>query len=170
MLIRAESPNEEAAIDVLTRRAFASMPFSDQREAEIVRALRRDGTLTLSLVAIEESEVIGHVAFSPVTINDVHNHWFGLGPISVQPERQRQGIARALVRVGLETVKASAANGCALIGNPAIYGRLGFISNGQLRYADLPDHFVQHIVFQGAAPAGTLKFAAAFDTQLSRKD
>jgi len=165
MLIRAESPGDEAAIDALTRHAFATMPFSDQREAEIVRALRRNGTLTLSLVAIEESEVIGHVAFSPVTINDVHDNWFGLGPISVSPDRQRQGIGRALVRVGLDTLQASAANGCALIGNPAIYSRLGFISDGQLRYADIANHYVQHIVFQGKPPAGTLKFATAFDTQ-----
>jgi putative acetyltransferase len=163
MLIRAESPDEEDAIDALTRRAFAPMPFSDQREAEILRALRRDGTLALSLVAVEESEIVGHVAFSPVTIDGVHNDWFGLGPISVSPERQRQGIGRALVRAGLETLQASAANGCALIGNPAIYSRFGFVSNGRLQYPNTPAHLVQHIVFQGQPSTGTLKFATAFD-------
>jgi putative acetyltransferase len=164
MLIRAESPHEEDIIDALTRRAFAPMPFSDQREAEIVRALRRDGTLTLSLVAVEGGTVVGHVAFSPVTIDSVHDNWFGLGPISVCPERQRQGIGRTLVCAGLEALQALAANGCALIGNPAIYSRFGFVSDGQLRYAGIADHLVQRIVFRGAPPAGTLKFAAAFDT------
>ena len=162
MLIRAENPDEADAIDRLTRRAFAPMPFSDQREAEIVHALRRDGALTLSLVAVEQNAVIGHVAFSPVTIDGVHDDWFGLGPISVCPERQRQGIGRALVQAGLAALRSRAASGCALIGNPAIYSRFGFISEGQLRYANIPDQLVQSITFRGPPPIGTLKFAPAF--------
>lgn len=141
MLVRAESPDEENAINALTQRAFAPMPFSDQREAEIVRALRRDSSLTLSLVAVEEGEVVGHVAFSPITINGVQDDWFGLGPISVRRSGSGRGsVGRALVRTGLESLQARAASGCALIGNAEIYRRFGFVSDGQLRYADIPAH------------------------------
>ena len=163
MLIRAETSDDVAAIDALTRRAFAPMAFSDQREAEIVRALRHDGALTLSLVAIEEGVVLGHVAFSRVAIGGVDDGWFGLGPISVCPERQRQGIGRALVEAGLGALRDRAANGCVVVGDPAIYGRFGFVSDGQLRYATVPDRFVQRLVFRGPPPVGTLKFARAFD-------
>jgi len=162
MLIRSEQPDEADAIDALIRRAFAPTQFSHPREAEIVRALRRDGALTLSLVAVDERVVVGHVAFSLVTSDGVHDEWFGLGPISVCPERQRQGIGRMLVLAGLAALEARAANGCAVIGNPAIYSRFGFTSDGRLQYADIPERFVQHVVFRGPPPSGTLEFARAF--------
>ncbi len=123
MLIRHERPGDEEAIHRLTTAAFAPMPFSNGSEAPIIRALRESGDLTLSLVAEEDGTVIGHVAFSPVTIAGIHEGWFGLGPVSVWPERQRQGIGKALILKGLESLKERSARGCALIGNPEIYRR-----------------------------------------------
>ncbi|MBX4870801.1 N-acetyltransferase [Rhizobium bangladeshense] len=163
MLVRYETPADIEAIQNVTSAAFKPMPYSEGTEAEIIRKLRLSGDLAISLVAEEDGEILGHVAFSPVTINGVHVGWFGLGPISVTPERQRQGIGRALMAKGLALLKAMGASGCALIGNPEVYSGAGFSSDGQLTYHDLNTRFVQRIVFRGAAPSGTLRFAPAFE-------
>jgi putative acetyltransferase len=161
--IRAERPGDEQAIHELTVKAFAPMSFSDGSEAPILRALRRSGELSLSLVALTKAgEVVGHVAFSPVTINDLHNGWFGLGPIAVDPSVQRAGIGRTLVRAGLAILREQGASGCALIGNPAIYSRYGFESDGLLTHGDLPVSIVQRVVFSGVPPKGELRFASSF--------
>ncbi|KGE01202.1 N-acetyltransferase [Rhizobium sp. YS-1r] len=163
MLIRTELPSDEDAIHELTATAFAPMPYSNGSEAPIIRALRSSGDLTFSLVAEEDGVVIGHVAFSPVTIDGVHGGWFGLGPISVQPERQHQGIGKALISDGLKRLKERGAAGCALIGNPEVYRGSGFESDRLLSYGDLDRRYVQRIVFSGPSPRGVLKFADAFE-------
>lgn len=163
MQIRTERPADDAAIHELTRVAFEPMPFSSGTEAPIVRALRRDGDLTLSLVAENGGEIVGHVAFSPVTIDGVHAGWFGLGPISVRADRQRQGIGKALIARGLELLRAQGAAGVALIGNPDIYSRAGFESDGLLAYGDLDRRMVQRIVLSGPPPRGELRFAPGFE-------
>ncbi|MBY5438127.1 GNAT family N-acetyltransferase [Rhizobium leguminosarum] len=163
MLIRDETPDDIDAIHDLTSTAFRPMPYSDGTEAEIVRRLRAAGDLKISLVAEQDGEILGHVAFSPVTINGAHDGWFGLGPISVKPERQRQGIGKALIARGLELLNEMGGSGCALIGNPEIYSRVGFSSDGQLEYLDLDTRLVQRIVFRGSPPSGTLQFAPAFE-------
>ncbi|MBY5327037.1 GNAT family N-acetyltransferase [Rhizobium leguminosarum] len=164
MLIRDETPDDIDAIHDLTSTAFKPMPYSDGTEAEIVRRLRAAGDLKISLVAEQGGEILGHVAFSPVTINGAHDGWFGLGPISVKPERQRQGIGKAMIARGLELLNEMGASGCALIGNPEIYNRVGFSSDGQLEYLDLDTRLVQRIVFRGSPPSGTLQFASAFES------
>ena len=131
MLIRFEKPDDADAIHELTRVAFEPMPYSSNTEARIVRDLRASGDLTLSLVAEEDGEIIGHVAFSPVTIGNVEDGWYGLGPISVKPERQRQGIGRALIERGLDVLRERDATGCALIGDPSVYRGVGFESDGK---------------------------------------
>lgn len=162
MLIRHETPADFDAIHELTSIAFKPMAFSDGTEADIIRTLRADGDLAISLVAEENGEIIGHVAFSPITIDGSHGGWFGLGPIAVKPERQRQGIGRVLIAEGLRLLDEQDASGCALIGNPHIYSRAGFGRDGQLKYQDLDTKFVQRIVLRGAAPSGMLGFAPAF--------
>lgn len=163
MLIRDENAADVDAIRDLTRAAFEPMPFSSNTEARIVDDLRASGDLTISLVAEEHGEVVGHVAFSPVAVDGVHGGWFGLGPISVKPDRQRQGIGKALILRGLDLLRERGAAGCALVGSPEIYGRGGFESDGRLRYADIDPKFVQRIVLRGEAPSGVLKFAPAFE-------
>lgn len=165
LLIRPERPGDEDAIHRLTVAAFQPMEFSNGSEAPIIDSLRRSGDLILSLVAEENATIIGHVAFSPVSIEGVADSWFGLGPISVAPQRQRQGIGRSLILKGMELLKARGAKGCALIGDPAFYGRFGFHSDGLLSYGDLDRRYVQRIVFSGPAPRGALKFAPAFDVE-----
>ncbi|MET0789538.1 MAG: N-acetyltransferase [Cellulomonas sp.] len=162
MLIRPERPDDVDAIDRLTVAAFEPQWFSDGSEAPIIRRLRASGDLTISLVAEDDADVVGHAAFSPVTIDGSHNGWFGLGPISVRLDRQRQGIGRALVAEGLRRLRERGARGCALIGNPEIYSRMGFTSDQTMSHLDLDPAVVQHISLTGRPPRGELRFAPAF--------
>lgn len=163
MLIRAERPADIDAIRDLTGRAFMGMPYRQGTEAPIIRLLRQSGDLALSLVAEEDGTVIGHVAFSPVRIGGASGKWFGLGPISVEPARQRSGIGKALIKSGLEILKAQDAAGVALIGDPDVYRSSGFASDGRLTYKSLETRYVQRVLFSGPAPEGELHFADAFD-------
>ncbi|MES2253936.1 MAG: N-acetyltransferase [Pseudomonadota bacterium] len=162
MLIRAERPSDDPAIDDLTVRAFTGMPYSEGTEAPIIRLLRQAGDLALSLVAEENGVVIGHVTFSPICIG-AHQNWFGLGPVAIEPSRQRAGIGKALIKSGLETLRERGAAGVALIGNPDVYRSSGFTSDGRLTYYGLETRYVQRIVFYGPDPEGELHYAAAFD-------
>lgn len=161
--IRFERPGDEERIDVLTTEAFKTASHSNGDEALIIKRLRENHDLVISLVAVSGNEILGHVAFSPVTIDGVHNRWFGLAPVSVAPSRQRQGVGSLLIRRGLELLKERGAKGCALIGDPVYYSRFGFKSNGRLHYGDLETHFVQSLAFAGLQPQGELKFSRAFD-------
>jgi putative acetyltransferase len=165
MLIRPEQSGEEQAIHDLTQTAFATMSFSDGTEGLIIDALRKDGDLTISLVAVENDRVVGHIAFSPVTIDGRHDGWFGLGPISVLPELQRRGIGKAMITAGLDILRQRRAAGCVLIGDWGYYSRVGFVSNGELQYGDLDRRYVQFIVLHGTEPRGGLKFAPGFGPQ-----
>lgn len=160
--IRDERPEDVAAIQALTQKAFAGMPFSDGSEPGIILRLREAGDLALSLVAVERDAIIGHVAFSPLRIAGADGLWFGLGPISVEPTRQKQGVGRQLVSKGLVRLRQQGAQGCALIGDPAVYAGMGFVSDGALTYSDVPLQYVQRIVFSGDAPRGELHYAPAF--------
>lgn len=160
--IRAERPGDEDVIHDLTQAAFAPMSYSSGTEGAIIRALRARGELTLSLVATENDRVIGHVAFSPVTIDGHYDDWFGLGPISVRADRQKQGIGHTLIREGIHQLKALGAKGCALVGDQAVYKGVGFVSDGQLTYQGVPDIYVQYLTLSGHAPHGVLTFSEAF--------
>jgi putative acetyltransferase len=162
LTVRDEVAADHPLITDLVRIAFAPMPFSDENDHLITDALRSSGDLTLSLVAEVQGQLIGHVAFSPVIIGSLSG-WFGLGPLAVRSDWQRKGVGRALVAAGLRRLTAIDAAGCALIGNPAIYGRLGFHSDGRLTYAGLPSHLVQWQALRaGPPPEGALRFAPAF--------
>jgi putative acetyltransferase len=160
MLIREERESDVDAIGALTAVAFAQMAFSDGTEPAMIEALRAAGDLRLSLVA-EDGGVVGHVAFSPLTL-DGHGGWFGLGPISVAPARQRQGIGSALVAEGLARLRAAGACGVALIGNPRVYTPMGF-SHGQLTYRNLPSANVLGLAFTDTDLRGELRFAPALE-------
>jgi putative acetyltransferase len=162
MLIRPERPEDAAAIRKITEDAFRDAPYSAQTEAAIIDALRAAGALTLSLVADEGGIVIGHVAFSPVKINRLDAGWFGLGPVSVTPARQRQGIGQGLIRAGLDWLRASGAAGCVVLGEPDYYGRFGFVSDPELTYAEVPPAYFQRLSFQGGGPSGTVTYHPAF--------
>lgn len=90
--------------------------------------LRASGKILLSLVAEEDGEIFGHVLFSPVALNAQDGLYagVGLGPVAVRPDRQRQGIGSALIRAGLERMRALRIPVIYLEGNPRYYSRFGF--------------------------------------------
>lgn len=162
MDIRDECPDERAAIRVITTAAFETAPHSSGTESAIVDALRDAGALTLSLVAADEGEVVGHVAFSPVMIDGSDRDWYGLGPVSVRPDHQGRGIGRALVEAGLERLRGAGAHGCVVLGDPAYYARFGFRADGALSYPDVPAEYFQSLGFVGPVPKGEVSYHAAF--------
>jgi putative acetyltransferase len=113
------------------------------------------------LVAVSDGEVIGNVVFSDVTIDGVTG-WVGLGPVSVKPERQRNGIGSALIAAGLDRMRAAGSVGCVLVGDSGYYGRFGFKAAPGLRYDGVPDEYVLALPFGGALPTGTIVFHPAF--------
>jgi len=161
--IREERPEDGEIIHVLTVAAFKDMAYSSQTEAKIVDGLRSAGALTLSLVAVQDEAIVGHVAFSPVTINDNEGDWYGLGPISVWPERQRQGIGQALIREGLQRLKVIPAAGCVLLGNPKFYGRFGFEHDPDLIYRGAPSRYFQRLTLSGSSPKGEVRYHLSFE-------
>lgn len=160
--IRAERPGDEAAIHRLTAAAFRDMPFSQRNEQHLVDALRRNGDLALSLVAEQGGEITGHIAFSPVAISDGTLRWFGLGPVSVWPERQGRGIGGALIRHGISELRRRGAAGLVLLGSPTYYARFGFRPLPQLRYPGPPPEYFQCLVLTGDVPTGEVRYASAF--------
>jgi putative acetyltransferase len=161
--IRAERPEDIAAIGAVTRAAFQGTPHSSGTEAAIVDALRAADALTVSLVAVQNDEVVGHVAFSPVTIDSKSAGWFGLGPVSVWPDRQRMGIGQALIRRGLDLLEEMGADGCVVLGDPEYYGRFGFKSDPELRYGDVLAEYFQRILLKGPMPKGEVVYHPGFD-------
>ena len=143
--------------------AVKGAPYSSGTEAGIVDALRADGALAVSLVAVLDGEVIGHVAFSPVGIDVAKGNWYGLGPVCVAPGHQRQGIGQALIAAGLEQLKALEASGCVVLGAPGFYGRFGFRSDPELRYGEAPAAYFQRLVFKGPPPSGQTRFHPSFE-------
>jgi len=142
--------------------AFAGHPHSRQTEHLIVNGLRSDHALTISLVAESEGEVVGHIAFSPIQINGRESLWLILGPIGVLPKQQRCGIGQALVRAGLEAMKALGAEGCVLVGEPAYYSRFGFRQVDGLLFEGVPREFCMCLGMGGPVPCGTVSYHAAF--------
>lgn len=160
--IRPERPGDEATIHRLTEAAFRDMPFSEGDEQHLIDALRRDGDLALSLVAEDGARIVGHVAFSRVTIGDGTPDWYDLGPVSVWPELHKQGIGSALIRQGIATLRENGAAGIVLLGSPDYYGRFGFRHEPQLRYPGPPPEYFQCLVLRGELPAGEVTYAPAF--------
>ena len=163
--IRPEAPSDEDAIEQVTRRAFLSHPYSHQTEQFIIRALRTDHALSVSLVAEDAGRIVGHIALSPVTISDGADGWYGLGPISVEPERQRRGIGRTLMERGLAELRKLGANGCVLVGDPAFYTRFGFANNSALVLEGIPQEFVLSLSFGTSSAHGHVQFHPAFQAR-----
>ncbi|MBU1154342.1 MAG: N-acetyltransferase [Proteobacteria bacterium] len=162
MIIRGETSADIEAIKEVTIAAFKTLPISQNTEQFIIKALRAAGVLTISLVAEIDGRVVGHVAFSPVSISDGATDWYGLGPVSVLPELHRQGIGSALIREGLSRLQKLGARGCALVGDPAYYPRFGFKNYPELVHEGVPPEVFMALPFGEAVPKGTMKFHQGF--------
>ncbi len=163
LLVRSEQAGDIEAITQVTYAAFLGK-FSDHpTEHLIVNALREADMLTLSLVAEIDGNVVGHVAFSPVTINETFMDWYGLGPISVAPAFQKQGIGSKMIVDGLAKLRDLGAKGCVLEGSPAYYSRFGFKPKAGLTYHAAPAlEFFMALPFYDDIPTGQVEFHKAF--------
>lgn len=162
IVIRSETDADVSAISEVTVAAFKTLEISNQTEQFIIEALRADKALTLSLVAEMDGCVIGHLAFSPVTISDGTSNWYGLGPVSVLPGYQRQGIGKALIQEGLSRLRDLKAQGCCLVGHPDYYKKFGFKNISGLVYEGVPPKVFFALSFNEHYPQGTVSFHAAF--------
>ncbi len=161
--IRDERPGDIDSITFITEEAFKTIEISDHTEQFIINALRADGALTISLVAQMEGNVIGHIAFSPLTVSDGTRDWYGLGPVSVLPDNQGQGVGRALIEHGLSRLNDINAKGCCLVGHPDYYKKFGFKNVTDLVYKGVPKEVFFALSFNGNTPLGEVTFHDAFN-------
>lgn len=162
VVIRCETAADVDAISDVTVSAFDTLEVSSHAERFIIAALRAARSLTVSLVAEVDGRVVGHIAFSPVTISDGTKNWYGLGPVSVLPEYQRQGIGKALIEEGLSRLKSLNAGGVCLVGHPGYYRKFGFENVSGLVHEGVPQEFFFALSFDGHIPRGTVTFHEAF--------
>jgi putative acetyltransferase len=165
IVIRDETPDDAGAIRALTIAAFEPVVISQHTEQYIIEALRAAGALTVSLVAEFDGQVVGHCAISPLTISDGTRDWFGLGPVSVLPAYQRQGIGKALIFEGLARLKGMDAKGCCLVGHPDYYTKFGFINPEELMHEGVPKEVFFALSFVGMMPHGNVTFHPAFSAK-----
>lgn len=162
ILIRPETSTDHDAIEQLTIAAFLTAPHTDHNEQLIVCELRKAGALSLSLVAELEGNVVGHLCFSPVSITDGSEKWFGLGPISVSPEMQGKGVGSRLMKAGLAALEANGAAGCVVLGDPGFYSRFGFVADSHLVLPGVPAEYFMVRRFDDERARGEVSYHAAF--------
>jgi len=165
LIIRSETPGDEAAIRDINEEAFGQ-----KEEAELIEKLRNRGVLALSLVAVQDNEVVGHIAFSPVKVESESSSFeaISLAPMAVLPIHQRRGIGSQLVRAGLEECRRLGHKIVVVLGHPEYYPRFGFVT-GKVKGIDcefeVPNEAWMVLELQEGALAGrsgTVKFQPEF--------
>ncbi|MUJ37900.1 GNAT family N-acetyltransferase [Aliivibrio fischeri] len=167
MKFRIEKESDHKAIEDVTYKAFENHPHhapgAKPTEHKIIERLRENNALTLSLVAEKGDSIIGHIAFSPVLINGKDSKWYGLGPVSVLPEHQSEGIGSRLICLGLEQLIEQGAEGAVLLGEPEYYQRFGFKSDEKLILEGVPaEYFLSLPLKEIEMPQGEVNYHPAF--------
>ena len=160
--IRAEQSSDIEEIEKITQVAFQQIEYSSHTEHLIVNALRSRQQLSLSLVALDGGQIVGHVAVSPVRLSSNDANWYGLGPISVLPQYQGKGIGQQLVHEVLRQLKNSGAHGCVLLGDPHYYQKFGFRADSRLVLANVPAEYFQMMSFKTTVPQAEVFYDDAF--------
>ena len=125
----------ETAADVDNVFAVEAAAFDRPAEAELVQKLQQSGVETISLVALLDDEVVGHILFSPVTVKDENDGEFtavALGPVAVSPDQQNKGIGAELCRAGLAACLQAGYDLAFVLGHPNYYPRFGFTPSAPL--------------------------------------
>ena len=159
-IIRPELPSDIPAIAEVLSAAFPS-----PEETEVVKALRHHGHLPISLVAEENGVIVGHIAFSPVTVEGKAGG-LGLAPVAVIPEHQNLGIGCKLVEEGIAAAKATGAGYVVVLGHSHYYPRFGFTAAKPLGYDNEYDADESFMIMElkpgGLPPKGLVKYGAEF--------
>lgn len=126
--ITPETASHSDAVRQLTIEAFAASEFGHQGEADLIDHIRNRCKSCVSLVALAENQVVGHILFSPASLQIGSHEILGLGlaPMAVLPARQRQGIGSRLVTEGLNHPQVSSGQFVVVAGHPRFYPRFGF--------------------------------------------
>ena len=159
----------ERADDIPRIRAVNLAAFGAGTEADLVEALRGQASPFISLVAEEDAEIVGHILFTPVTLDGHPDlRMLGLAPMAVMPGRQRHGIGSALVREGLAQCHRAGVQAIVVLGHPEYYPRFGFTpaSRAGLRSEyDVPDEVFMVMELEKGAldgKSGTVRYHTAF--------
>ncbi len=166
LIIRPETPENKAMIRHVNEEAFG-----DTGEAGLVEKLRSRQAIILSLVAIDGDRVIGHILFSPVTVESESQSFsaVGLGPMAVLPLHQKKGVGSELVRAGLEECRRLGHEIVVVLGHPDYYPRFGFVpasTYGIRCEYDVPNEvFMVLELREGALSgrSGTVKYQPEFN-------
>jgi len=165
--IRPEEPGDIAAIHAINKNAFGQ-----PTEADLVDLLRVACPDAVSLVAVEDGQVVGHIFFSPVTITAETGATQGMGvaPMAVVPERQRHGIGSRLVEAGLQILREQFCPFVIVLGHPEYYPRFGFVPDSQhgltCQWEGVPDDVFMVLICDEAFMAGVsgvARYRAEFD-------
>jgi putative acetyltransferase len=168
VIIRDEADADVDGITQATTAAFKTLEISNHTEQFIIEALRATKVLTVSLFAELNGQIIGHIAFSSVTLSHGPPDWYGFGPVSVLPEYQRQGVGKALIWEGLSRLKTMQAHGCCLVGHPDYHRKFGFTNTPGLGHEGVPPEVFFALSFDGHTPQGTLTFHEGFQADDSQ--
>ena len=160
--IRPEQDSDQRTIYEITERAFRDMPFSDGDEHDLIDRLRDQGQLSLSLVAQDGDLIVGQITFSPATVSGGTGPWYALGPVSVNPNRQGEGIGSLLIEEGLREIKKRGALGCILTGNPLYYRRFGFEHSSANCPTNEQDEYFMVKLLAEVKPVGNFAFHSTF--------
>ncbi|WP_068545329.1 GNAT family N-acetyltransferase [Thalassotalea crassostreae] len=164
MKIRNEKIDEHQQIFDVIEQAFIGHPFSDNKEQFIVDKLRKDDGLTVSLVAVEDNNIVGHIAFSKVLVDGQDKQYFGLAPVTVLPSKQGRGIGKALIEAGLERIKSIGGRTVVLLGEPEYYQRFGFRNYAELILEGVPAQYFMALNLNGenVSEFGVVTYHPAF--------
>ncbi|WP_218938243.1 GNAT family N-acetyltransferase [Parashewanella tropica] len=160
--VRPENSNDSKAINKVISAAFDHHPHSNQKEQCIVSQLRDNSALDVSLVAVYEGVIIGHIAFSKVKINGNECSWYGLGPVAVSPVYQNYGVGSKLIKEGIKAIIEKGAEGCVLLGEPEYYERFGFKASSSLVLDGVPPEYFLVLSFKKYTHAGKVEYHQAF--------
>ena len=162
ILIRPEGLNDHASIDALNRKAFESLA-----EAKLVQLLRDRGELSISLVATDDFAIVGHIAASPVTVQDADVQMVGIGPIAVSESHRNQGIAASLIQAVSNVAKEEGFESVVVLGDPKYYERFGFQTASNFKLTNeynATDAFMATELVEGALQGvrGLVTYGSAF--------
>ena len=169
IIVRDEKSGDAAAV-----REINELAFEKAIEADLVDSLRAACKKFVSLVAVLDEKVVGHILFTPVTIDgSTISGGMGLAPMAVHPEHQRRGVGRELVRAGIARIEAENCPFIIVIGHPEYYPRFGFErASGRglsCQWKGVPDEGFMVIILDNQVMdgvSGIVRYRKEFDTGL----
>ncbi len=164
--LRPEQPSDYVAVDEIVRSAFW-LEFASTSEVPLVQTLRERDELVneLTLVALEDSVIVGYIAMSEVTLDGASVRGLGLAPVAVDPQRQHAGIGSALIEASLALAERAGWQFVVLLGHAEYYPRFGFVPAREHGltgdYGD-GDGWMVRSLSEQPLPAGHVRYCSAF--------